>query len=82
MIQYTTALMPVGTWIALTNLVLPHTPYEFGDRTADGSVQRFYRVFTLGQGPETPPGAPALVTRQIGWTGTTNCSFGPSNRWA
>ncbi len=44
-IEYAERLAPTN-WVALTNFVLPYSPYHHVDFTAEGHPKRFYRVIS------------------------------------
>jgi hypothetical protein len=46
-LQYTEGLSSTNAWYALTNFVLPTSPYFFLDTTVSGKERRYYRAFLL-----------------------------------
>ena len=57
-IQGASVLGDTNTWVMLTNLLLPSSPYVFYDSSSPSGPHRYYRVSTSGLGarPPTPAG--------------------------
>ncbi len=75
-VQWVNAFGDTNTWVALTNIVLPGTPFIFYDTISPQGVQRFYRAVAQKQDHPTAP--PTPDTNKFAWIQSGTFTMGSS----